>query len=67
MIIFGCSFIPVESGDGWKLESKWNGSMDILNCNQYGQHQKITRFSINIYHKMLFFFYCHILFIAKFG
>jgi hypothetical protein len=54
MIIFGCSFLLVESGDGWKLKSKWNGLMGfILNYNQYGQHQKITRFYINIYHKML--------------
>ncbi len=27
MIIFGCSFLQAKSGDGWKLESKWNGSM----------------------------------------
>jgi len=58
MIIFGCSFLQAKSGDGWKLESKWNGSMGFLkkNYNQNGQRQKIIRFYINIYNKMLFFF-----------
>jgi hypothetical protein len=36
MIIFGCSFLPVESGDGWKVKNKRNGLMGfILNYNQY--------------------------------
>jgi hypothetical protein len=54
---FGCSFLPVESGDGWKVKSKRNGLMGfILNYNQHGQHQKITKFYINICNKMLKFF-----------
>jgi hypothetical protein len=57
MIIFGCSFLPVESGDGWKVKSKRNGLMGFIsNYNQYGQHQKITKFYINICNKMLKFF-----------
>jgi len=57
MIIFGCPFLPVESGDGWKVKSKRNGLMGfILNYKQYRQHPKITKFYINICNKMLKYF-----------